>query len=113
MNDNLLDDIENRSDDEAVFLEDISSFPAYTTPTLMPDCELNVIIRSLNHKQRTLFNIVHSWTKQYGKSRSALSHQALEPLYILLTGNAGCGKSFLLKVLYQSLTKTLSYEMCH
>ena len=63
MNDNLLDDIENHSDDETVFLDNISSFPAYTTPTLMPDCELNATIRSLNHKQPTLFNIVHSWAK--------------------------------------------------
>ena len=106
---NLLDDIENQSDDEAVFLDDISNLPAYTTPTLMPDCELNAVIRSLNHKQRTLFNIVHSWARQYVRSRSALSLQNLEPLYIFLTGNAGCGKSFLMEVLYQSLTKTLSY----
>ena len=35
--------------------------------------------------------------------------QPLEPLHIFLTGNAGCGKSFLMKVLYQSLTKILSY----
>ena len=62
--DNLLDNIENQSDDEAVFLDDISSLTAYTNPTLMPDCELNAMIRSLNHKQRTLFNIVHNWPKQ-------------------------------------------------
>ena len=109
LNDNLLDDIENHSDDEAVFLDDISSLSAYTTPTLMPDCELNAMIRSLNHKQRTIFNIVHNWAKQNVKSRSALSRQNLEPFYIFLTWNAGCGKSFLMKVLYQSLTKTLSY----
>ena len=60
LNDNLLHYIENPSDDEAFFLDDISSLPAYTTPTLMPDCELNAMIRSLNYKQRTLFNIVHS-----------------------------------------------------
>ena len=75
----------------------------------MSDCELNAIIRSLNHKERTLFNIVHNWAKQYVKSRSALSLQNLEPLYIFLTGKAGCWKFFLMKVLYQYLTKTLSY----
>ena len=109
LNDNLVDDIENHSDDKAVFLDDTSSLPTNTTPTLMPDCELNAMISSLNHKQRTLFNTVHSCAIQYVKSRSALSRQNLEPLYIFLTGNAGCGKSFLMKVLYQSLTKTLSY----
>ena len=35
--------------------------------------------------------------------------QLLEPLHIFLTSNAGCGKSFLMKMLYQSLTKILSY----
>ena len=35
--------------------------------------------------------------------------QPLEPFHIFLTGNAGCGKSFLMKVLHQSLTKILSY----
>ena len=35
--------------------------------------------------------------------------QPLEPLHIFLTGNASCGKSFLMKVLHQSLTKILSY----
>ena len=32
-----------------------------------------------------------------------------EPLHIFLTGNAGCGKSFLVRVIYQSLIETLSY----
>ena len=35
--------------------------------------------------------------------------QPLESLHIFLTGNAGCRKSFLMKVLYQSWTKILSY----
>ena len=40
LTDSLVDDIENQSDDEAVSLDDISSFPANTTPTLMPDVSL-------------------------------------------------------------------------
>ena len=35
--------------------------------------------------------------------------QPLAPLHIFLTGHASCGKSFLMNVLYQSLTKILSY----
>ena len=35
---------------------------------------------------------------------------AIEPLHIFLTGNAGCGKSFLTKVLYQSLSEAFSYR---
>ena len=33
----------------------------------------------------------------------------MEPLHIFLTGDAGCAKSFLMKVMSQSLTKILSY----
>ena len=32
-----------------------------------------------------------------------------EPLHIFLTGNAGYGKSFLMRVIYHSLIETLSY----
>lgn len=32
-----------------------------------------------------------------------------DPLYILFPGRAGCGKSFLTKLLYQPLTKALPY----
>ena len=44
---NLLDDVENQSD-EAVFLDDISSFPAYTTPSLTPNCELKCYDNPVN-----------------------------------------------------------------
>ena len=33
----------------------------------------------------------------------------IKSLHVFLTGNARFGKSFLMKVIYQSLTKTLSY----
>ena len=33
----------------------------------------------------------------------------MEPLHIFLTCDAGCGKSLLMKVMYQSLTKIFSY----
>ena len=35
--------------------------------------------------------------------------QPVEPLHIFLTGNGGCSKPFLMKVLYHSLTKILSH----
>ena len=37
--------------DEAVTLEEKLLIPAYTAPIVMPDDELNVMIRSLNCKQ--------------------------------------------------------------
>ena len=41
---------------------------------------------------------------------SSITKTAIDPLNIFLTGNAGCGKSFLMKILYHSLTKTFSYR---
>ena len=74
---------EQENDDIQAELTDnnLLSLSAYTTPTLMPDCELHATIRSLNQKQCILFNIIHSWAKQYVKGRSALSLRNLEPLY--------------------------------
>ena len=75
-------------------------------PIVIPEEELNLKIRMLNQKQRDLFDIVHNWSNQSVKNLLSISQSAIDPLHILLTGNAGCGKSFLTKILCQSLTKT-------
>ena len=64
----------------------------------------------LNQKQRDVFDIVRNWSKRSVKNLSSISQSAIDSLHIFLTGNAGCGKLFLTKVLYQSLTKNFSYR---
>ena len=86
---NVLLDNENPSDG-AVLLENTLFIGSYSTPTLIPDDEL-------------------SWTKHYAKSKSFSLLTVLETLHILLNGDAGCGESFLMKVIHQSLTKIFSY----
>ena len=117
-NDDLQDELNNENnfleDDESIsdgpiFTSDTSNLRMYTSPTLISDINLNAMIRSLNQRQRALYNMVHSWAKQCIKSNLGSTLVNMEPLHIFLTGNAGCGKSFLMKVLYQSLNKTLSY----
>ena len=44
--------------------------------------------------------MVQSWAKKSIKIKSMPDAQPVEPLHIFLTGNGGCGKSFLMKVLY-------------
>ena len=83
--------------------------PCYTAPVLIPDSEIISKIRSLNLKQREIFDMVQSWAKKSIERKSMPDAQPLKPLHIFLTGNAGYGKSFLMKVIYQSLTKILSY----
>ena len=76
-----------------------------TRPVLIQDEESNSKIRSLNDKQRNIFDLVHGWAKKSVKKLSSLAPPAIDPLHIFLTRKAGCGKSFLTKVLHQSLSK--------
>ena len=54
--------------------------------------------------------MAHGWAKKSVNKLFSLAPTAIVPLHNFLTGNAGCGKSFLTKVLYQSLFKTFSYR---
>ena len=83
--------------------------PSYTAPILMSDNELNSKIQLLNQNQHNLFNKVQSWAKKYVQNKQRADPLEHEPLHIFLTSNVGCEKSFLMRVIYQSLTKTLSY----
>ena len=95
---------------DTVLLHDTSvNMLSYTAPVLIPDSEINSKVRSLDQKQRELFGMAQSWAKKSIKTKLIPDAQLLEPLHIFLTGNAGCGKWFQVKVLYQSFTKILSY----
>ena len=54
--------------------------------------------------------MVHGWAKKSVKNLFSLAPTAIDPLHIFLTRNAGYGKNFLTKALYQSLSKTFSYR---
>ena len=82
--------------------------PAPSRTAIITDDELNRRINSLNQKQREIFYVVYTWGKtfvQYSKL-----DREVQPLYLFLTGNGGCGKSFLVKCLYEALNKVLSYK---
>ena len=63
----------------------------------------------LDQKQCKLFNKVQSWAKKYVQNHSRADHLEHEPLHTFLTGDGRCGKYFVMIVICQSLTKTLSY----
>uniref|UniRef100_A0A7M5V9S6 ATP-dependent DNA helicase n=2 Tax=Clytia hemisphaerica TaxID=252671 RepID=A0A7M5V9S6_9CNID len=77
---------------------------------LLPDNEINVRIRSLNHQQREVFDIVHKWGRDFVKNLSSKVPRNIEPFRIFLTGGGGVGKSHLLTTIYHSLSKLLMYR---
>ena len=74
---------------------------------LMIDTEVNSRIRSLNIKQREIYEVINKWARDYIKNRSCILHIDTPPLHLFITGSGGCGKSHLIKTVYHSLTKTL------
>ena len=57
--------------DDVILLDDSSlNVPSYTPLVLIPDNEVNSKIRSLNRKQRELFDMVQSWAKKSIKLKS-------------------------------------------
>ena len=73
------------------------------------DNELNSKIQLINQKQRRLIYKVQTWAQNHDQSKLRAILLENESLHIFLTGHAGCGKSFLMRFIYHSLTKTLSY----
>ena len=75
-------------------------------PKKFPDNDIAEGINSLNSKKREVFNVVHTWAKDYVKYNG----HNLEPVHIFLSGSGGSGKSHLVKVIYNAISKTLLYH---
>ena len=77
---------------------------------LQSDEQINAHIRSLNSKQREIFDVVLNWGKRYVQNSKTKHTELLEPIRIFLTGGAGVGKSHLIKCIYNCLSKVLAYK---
>ena len=123
---NNLDPFAQQEDDEIIATlgsdidsEDIDEEPAETEPGM--SCVHNIAtpvsadeicrnVRSLNSKQREIFEVINKWARDYTKNLSSDSPKYILPLHLFVTGGAGVGKFHLIKTLYHSLLKTLSYR---
>ena len=106
-NDDEVDEDANEND--AVLFDD-QALIAPVNVTLIPDSELNSNIRSLNERQRDLFEVVNKWARDIVKNLSSKFPKTINPLHIFVTGGGGCGKSHLVKTIYHSLQKTFSFK---
>ena len=62
-------------------------------------------INSLNSKQREVSNVVHTWARNDVK----YDGHSIEPVHIFLSGSGETGKSHLVKVIYNAISKTFLY----
>ena len=76
----------------------------------IPDNVINENIRSLNMKQKEVFNFIHKWSRDYIKSLRCKVIKKVKPFHIFITGCAGFEKSHLIKTIFLSLNKILGYK---
>lgn len=114
-NDNVEEEVVNDNEYESEQAEGLNteaSSSAGRTPARidsMSDDNINELIRSLNEKQRFLFEIVNKWARRHVKNLSAEKVIENLSLYLFITGGAGTGKSHLIKTITASVSKTLCY----
>ena len=71
---------------------------------------INENIRSLNVKQRQVFDVLHKWARDYVKNLSSKHVKYIKTFHIFLTGGAGVGKSHLIKTIFMTISKLLSFK---
>ena len=110
INDTLNENLHNEGflDDELTCNFPESGFSCSTHPVFQ-DSLINENIRSLNVKQRQVFDVIHKWARDYVKNLSSKHVKYMKPLHIFLTGGAGVGKSHLIKTIFMSISKLLSF----
>ena len=75
-------------------------------PQILSDDEIVKCINSLNSKQREVFSVVHTWSKDYVK----YDKHDVELVYIFLSGSGGTGKSRLVNIMCIGLSTPLSQK---
>lgn len=73
---------------------------------ILPDDEITEEIDYLNSKERNVFNVVHTWVKNFVKYNG---HHA-EPVHVIFLGKGGTGKSHFVKVIHNTISKLLRYH---
>ena len=109
-----MENIDEQSDDTQSFdtLHPFSGYAATSTQIInvLTDTDSSQKIRSLNLKQRQVFDFVYNWVKSYIISKSAYRKQVSVPFHLFLSGDGGCGKSHLIKTIYHSVSKLFLYQ---
>ena len=110
MHSQLSETLINNQDPNENDSEDTETKKTSTIPTFMmqilPDNYITGGINALNSKQREIFNVFYKWAKESVKC----NEHNVEPIHIFLSDSGGTGKSHLVKVMYNAISKTLRYH---
>ena len=60
--------------------------------------------------QRQVFDYIYHWARNVVKHRYSIVPNEVQSFHLFLTGVGGCGKSHLIKTVYQSVSKLLLYH---
>ena len=64
---------------------------------ILSDSEINSKIRSVNLKQRQIFNFIFNWAKLQVKVKSGIISNQSKPFHLFLSDSRSCGESHLIK----------------
>ena len=104
-------EIKNEETLEAKYLHDFDSEESEANkitalsnfmPKMLPNDEIADRIGYLKLKQREVFNLVHTWATDYVK----YDGHSVKLIHVFLSARGGTGKSHLIKVIYNTASKT-------
>ena len=102
-------DIDESFRDDMIYI-DIGFGCNRSTLPLFQDSIISENIRSLNLKQRQVFEVINKWSRDYVKNLSSKVMKKVKSFHIFPTGGGGVGKSHLIKPIYMSINKVLMYK---
>ena len=73
------------------------------------DHDINSKIRSLNLKQRQIFDFIHNWAKLHVKVKSGTTKNQSTPFHLYLWGRGGCGRLHLIQTIFHTVSKIFLY----
>ena len=80
-----------------------------TVPYEVTDDDLRANVRSLKMRKSYAFEIFLKWYRDIVKSMSSLQPFPVNSVYKFISGDAGTGKSDVIRALYQTALKTFRY----